>query len=186
MLWTQTNTILLVAGLQCFFKTLFYPSFALGSILLWCHRLNEKKSLCLAFSLLVKLSPIKLDFRRIGRICHGEQIYFSSAFIRIHFLTEPSSSTTSCMFPILVRPFRVGWLKMVQIPHTNCPFLVAGCDDHSVEVLSISTEKAKTGPNMFDHFESEWLVSTIFKFSQSLNLKSFKFCLFEITSRSRF
>ena len=175
-----------------FQKKNVFLSFALGSILLWCHHLNEKKSLCLASSLLVKLSPIKLDFRRIGRICHGEQIYFSSTFIRIHFLTEPSSSTTSCMFPILVRPFRVGWLKMVQMPHTNCPLLVGvesggGGNATRGKVLSISIEKAETGPNKYDYFESlsDWLVSLILKFSQRPNLKSFYFCLLKITVRSR-
>ena len=41
-------------------------------------------------------------------------------FLRIQFSTE----ATAGVFSILVRPFRVGWLKMVQIPHTNCPLLV--------------------------------------------------------------
>ena len=55
------------------------PFFLIDFALTWTN------SPCLAFSLLVKFSPIKSITNRIGRICHREQIYFSSFLSKYSF-----------------------------------------------------------------------------------------------------
>ena len=145
MFWNEINTILWLYSQWCFSNKMVLPFFRIRfNFTLMPPPEWRKKSPCLAFSLLVKLSPIKLDFRRIGRICHGEQIYFSSAFHQ-NTLFDPNPPP---LLLLVCSQFWSGlsglaglrWCKY-HIQTAHC-FLVlrvgVGGDDHSMENLSIS------------------------------------------------